>query len=837
MGGKAETEMEQNEQIRLWREKYEQTSIISCLAEDFDCVSYVDLNNQTVTDPRVSSQLNDCIDGWNDTESYIAKMMLFANALVVPAEREDFLKRVQIGHIREMLAARPVYYVDCRVNFNGKDRVFQLKFVLDRANPDHAVIGYHSIDVATAKRRRSMVQGAVLDALTSDFECVAYLELAENRVMIYRISEIFAKAIPGWRTVTDYAVRVRLLADALVVDEDRDRFLIQTSAERVMKGVMEDTAYYVAFRIRFEGEIRIYQVKYIQDPNDKNGIVLGVHNVDREKRMELERHAQEDAAKLKSDFLTQMSNDILSPLKSIRTVLRNAREDLSDAEILQKSMEKAEVTAQYLYSLVNDVLNVTRNKSDVLEIRNEPMNMRQFAERCCATVEEQAAEKSIRLIRYIDDIAHPHVLFDALHLRQIILNLINNSLKYTPEGGQIIFRVTELTANDRSATFKIDIADSGNGMDRRVLEHIWDVFALRADTNASGNSGTGLGLAVCKMLADMMGATITVDSKIGEGSCFSVLIPMDLDPDASSSDSGGDTSVLNGMHVLLADDNEVSRNILSELLRDSGAILTQAENGQQALEKFRTSEINAYDVILMDNVMPVMDGLAATRAIRALPRADSTTVTIIGMSVGLSETDIEGFRAAGISTYLEKPIQIPTLVNALLTCVNSRSQKLEEALAVANESSTRDALTGVRNRMAYERVEARLDGEIAAGSAAPFAVAFCDVNNLKYTNDTFGHERGDELIRNACRLICNVFQHSMVFRVGGDEFVAILGGADYADRDALKEKLKDSGNYGGVSVACGMSAYDPDTDRSVSDVFKRADAGMYEDKRKMKETR
>jgi diguanylate cyclase (GGDEF)-like protein len=335
----------------------------------------------------------------------------------------------------------------------------------------------------------------------------------------------------------------------------------------------------------------------------------------------------------------------------------------------------------------------------------------------------------------------------------------------------------------------------------------------------------------------MMGATITVDSKIGEGSCFSIILPVELDQDACSAAPGGDTTILNGLHVLLADDNELSRNILAEMLRDSGAILAQAENGQHALELFRASDVGEYDVILMDNVMPVMDGLKATRAIRTLPRADSATVTIIGMSVGLSEADMAGFRAAGISTYLEKPIQLPALVNALLTCVHSRSQKLEEALAVANESSTRDALTGVRNRMAYDRVEAQLDGEIAAGKAAPFAIAFCDVNNLKYTNDTFGHERGDELIRSACRLICNVFQHSMVFRVGGDEFVAILGGADYADRDALKEKLKDSGNYGGVAVACGMAAYDPETDRDVSEVFKRADAGMYEDKRKMKEAR
>ena len=822
------------ERMRAELQKYEQTAVISGLAEDFDCVAYIDLGKNTIADHRVSHMISDAVDGWNETVNYTAKMMLFTNALVVPSERDALRKRVVIENVREQLAKRPVFYVDTRIMLHGKERMYQIKYVADPSNKDHVIIGFHNINEAVAKHRKDMVQTAVMDGLTSDFECVAYVELTENRVTVCRYSELFAKYIPGWRSVTDYAVRARLLADAMVVDEDRERFLFQTSPEQVMKGVTDDPVYYAVFRIQYENTIKIYQAKYIQDPNNRNCVTLGIHNVDTEKKRDMERHAQEDAAKIKSDFLTQMSQDILSPLKSMRKGLEYARENISDAELLQKSMEKAVVTSEYLYNLVNDVLNMTRDKGDAIEIIHEPMNMRTFVERCCAAVEEQTNEKNIRLVRFIDDIAHPYVVSDAPHVRQIVLNLLNNAVKFTPEGGQITFRVSELIAGERSVTFKIDISDTGRGMDRRILEHIWDVFALRADTAGADNSGTGLGLAVCKMLADMLGATITVDSKIGEGSCFSVLLPMDLDTEAYSKAQDDDTSILNGMHILLVDDNELNLNFVSELLRDSGAILTPAENGVRALELFRASDIGDYDVVLMDNVMPEMDGIEATRAIRALPRADSATVTIIGMSAGISKEDMNAFREAGISAYVEKPIQVTVLVNTLLTCIHNRSQLLEKQLAVANESSTKDALTGVRNRTAYEHTEKRMNKEIAAGKSDPFALLYCDVNNLKYTNDTYGHDRGDELIRTACRMICDVFRHSTVFRVGGDEFAAILRGDDYDNRDALLARLAPSEAYGHVSIACGLAVFDPAQDHDLSSVCKQADAAMYENKREMK---
>ncbi len=823
-----------DESMRTEIQKYEQTAVISGLAEDFDCVSYADLGNNSITDYRVGRLLGESIDGWNDTLNYTAKMMLFANALVPPSERDELLQKVRVETVRENLARNSIYYADTRVSLQGKERVYQIKYVADTVRPDHAIVGFHNISDATAKRRQSLMETTALERLTSDFECVAYVELADNRVTLCRISELFAAFIPGWRTVTDYAVRARLLADALVVDEDKARFLYQTSPEQVIRGVTDDPVYYVVFRIQYGDTVQIYQDKFLRERGYKNNVIHGIHNVDNEKKLESERHAEENAEQIRSGFLARMNRDILSPLNSIRSTLQKARENLGDAETLQMSLEKADITAQYLCGLVSDVLSMTRRQGDGIEIIREPMNMRVFAERCCAAVEAQAEEKGIRLIRYFDDIAHPFVVFDEGHLRQILLNLLNNAVKYTQEGGQITFRISELLANDDSVTFKIDVADSGEGMDQRILEHIWDVFALRADASAPDNTATGFGLAVCKLLADKMGATLSVDSRIGEGSCFSVLVPMELDRAAYAGTPEEDASILNGLRILVAEDNELSMSMLAELLRDSGAVMTPVGNGKTAVEAFSASGTGEYDLVLMDNIMPEMGGVEATKAIRALPRPDAATVTIIGMSTGISKEDLTAFRAAGVSAYIEKPIQIAALVNTLLTCVHNRSQNLEKQLAAANETSTKDALTGVRNRTAYERIEIEMNREIASGKSEPFALLFCDVNNLKYVNDTFGHERGDELIRNACRQICTVFRHSAVFRMGGDEFAVIVRGTDYENYETLLENLAPSEAYGNVSIARGLAVFDPETDADVLSVYKRADDRMYANKRSMK---
>ena len=561
----------------------EQAAMIAGLAEDFDYIASADLEKNTITDRRRSPLLSECIDGWDDTVNYTAKMMLFADALVIPPEKESFLAKTDAKAIRAQLETCGAFYVDCPITLYGKERLYQLKLVSAAPDNSRVTIGFHSINDAAIKARRSVVQDIVMDGLTSDFECVSYVEFTGNRVTCCRISELFAKYIPGWRTVTDYAVRIRLLADALVVEEDRERFLFMTSPEQVMQGLSEDRVHYVVFRIRAEDATWIYQAKFISDPDDRSAVILGIHNVDREKKQEMERHAQEDAAHVRNEFFTQMSSDILGPLGSIQTVLHNARNNISDAENLQQSLEKADLTAQYLSGLVSDVLDMTRENGGGADVVREPMNMRVFVERCAAVIEEQAAEHRLRLDCYFDDIVHPHVRFDVSHLRQIVLNLLNNAVKYTPEGGKITFRVGELIAAEETVTFKIDIADTGHGMDRDILEHIWDVFALRADTSGDDSSGTGLGLAVCKMLADKMGATIAVDSKVGEGSCFTILLPAELDREAEQTQPADDVSILNGMHVLLAEDNELSRNLLKELLADAGAIITDAENGTVAL--------------------------------------------------------------------------------------------------------------------------------------------------------------------------------------------------------------------------------------------------------------
>ena len=240
--------------------------------------------------------------------------------------------------------------------------------------------------------------------------------------------------------------------------------------------------------------------------------------------------------------------------------------------------------------------------------------------------------------------------------------------------------------------------------------------------------------------------------------------------------------------------------------------------------------------------MPIMDGFTASREIRNLTRTDSTNVPIIAMSADILENDAPLVYDAGMDAYLTKPVNINLLVKTILDCMKKNTSDLMDKLEQALKDANMDALTGIKNRNSFELTTGNIDNEIKSGEKVEFAIVLCDVNGLKYINDNVGHEMGDKLLLNSCRYICKIFAHSPVFRIGGDEFVVIMRGEDYNNRDMLMASIYEnmtSENYipedvENVSFAAGMAVYDPDIDKDTTDVFKRADAEMYEHKKTIK---
>ncbi len=373
------------------------------------------------------------------------------------------------------------------------------------------------------------------------------------------------------------------------------------------------------------------------------------------------------ANQAKSDFLSHMSHDIRTPINGIMGMTEIALKNVSDAVRVEDCLCKISNSSQHLLSLINDVLDMSRIESGKVTVNSAPMNMSDIIDECASIIDGQLQSRDVELIREFGDFAYPNLIGDELHLRQILINVLGNSVKFTLDGGKIYFRVKETGSADGRAHFHFEIEDTGIGMKPEFLQHIWEPFAQEDGGNRTNYKGTGLGMAITKQFVDMMGGTITVESRLHEGSKFVIELSFDIDQDAAAAvEAPEETELhLDGMRVMLVEDNELNAEIAQFMLEDVGITVTCVENGQLALEMFQNQAAGSFDVILMDIMMPVMNGLDATRAIRALDRPDAKTIPIIAMTANAYEDDIRHALEAGMNGHMAKPIDTGLLYRTL----------------------------------------------------------------------------------------------------------------------------------------------------------------------------
>jgi putative two-component system response regulator len=302
------------------------------------------------------------------------------------------------------------------------------------------------------------------------------------------------------------------------------------------------------------------------------------------------------------------------------------------------------------------------------------------------------------------------------------------------------------------------------------------------------------------------------------------------------------TESLADTRILLAEDNALSREIAVDILEGEGAAVVAVGNGQLALEAFRDAP-DEFDAILMDIQMPEMNGPEAAEAIRALPTPSAATVPIIALTASSEDSDVERCLEAGMDAYLTKPVAIAALTRVLLDCMRSRSELMRKKLRRAEILAKQDGLTGVKNVAAYKDAVKQLSQTLQSDPQMKLAVVGCDINDLKEVNDRQGHDVGDLYIQYCCGMICRVFKHSPVYRIGGDEFVVILSGEDYERREELLQELRSRMSASTelpdvpeavLGLACGLAVYDPASGMSVPELIKAADNAMYENKNQMK---
>lgn len=383
-----------------------------------------------------------------------------------------------------------------------------------------------------------------------------------------------------------------------------------------------------------------------------------------------EARQKADAANAaKTAFLTRMSHDIRTPLNGILGLIEIEELKEGDMQVARESRTKARVAANHLLSLINDILEMGRIEERKVTLDHESFNLKGLCDDALVLCKLRASDRGITML----DTSEPYVVDQYMigsptHIRQILVNLLDNSIKYNKRGGTVTFSSTIKPLEDEHAVFCFSVSDTGIGMTPEFLKHIYEPFAQEGNDARSKFQGTGMGMPIVKSLIDMMDGTIEVLSEVGVGSTFNVQIPLDIDKNPRARERTDEQTCscsLAGMSVLLAEDNELNAEIAQTPLESEGIVVTRAADGIQTVDLYVSRPAGSFDAILMDIMMPGMDGYEATRAIRLSEKADAADIPIIALTANAFVEDAQAARDAGMDAHLSKPLDLNKLKSML----------------------------------------------------------------------------------------------------------------------------------------------------------------------------
>lgn len=394
------------------------------------------------------------------------------------------------------------------------------------------------------------------------------------------------------------------------------------------------------------------------------------HEINRQ--LDEARRIAEQANSAKSHFLSNMSHDIRTPLNAIVGLTELMQHNLDKPDILEGYLDKLISSSKYLLDLINDILDLSKMESDSIELKYEPIDIEAQIEQINFILRPKIIEKNIKFSVEGKDIANGYYYGDTVRFRQVIMNIVSNAIKYTPNEGKIHLSIDKEQIDEKTEMFHFVIEDSGIGMSQTFLKHIFEPFS-RAEVSVKEIQGTGLGMAITKNIIDAWGGSVQVSSKLGEGSRFEVKLPFEIctenmvsAADKAQYEKNDNSEVkLEGKHFLCAEDNELNSEILTELLKMEGAECTICENGKLLVEAFENIKDVQYDAILTDIQMPVMDGYEAAERIRSSNNPLGKTIPIIAMTANAFSDDVQKCLDAGMTAHIAKPLNVQRLKEIL----------------------------------------------------------------------------------------------------------------------------------------------------------------------------
>ena len=609
------------------------------------------------------------------------------NSVNVPADR--LMPRLDLNSLLDTMDFQEKTYV-VRVNFeNGS---FIDVAAVGRADERGVIVGYYYTSAGYAKafnnsirsliasyapeRDGTVVVSAGTHVLASNDKTLVDTEIDDTPIL-KRIMERGT----GKKLIHAKDGRTVLGHDFGLMEKSRDYYIYAFMTERTVFATTPQVMLYTLF-VYLMLLVMVHMLWW----RTERGYHKETLRVQREYTQALEaKNAQlrevaaqaQKANEAKSRFLSRMSHDIRTPINGIIGLLNIDEAHFDDQALLLANHQKMKVSADHLLSLINDVLQMSKLEDGNTVLTHEVISLVDLTRDIVTIVIDRATERGLiwDYEKGKSNIPYPYIYGSPVHLRQIFLNIYGNCIKYNRPGGRITTIVDTLEEHDNICTYRWTISDTGVGMSQEFLQRIFEPFAQEKNDARSVYQGTGLGMSIVKSLVDKMGGTIEVSSQVGVGSTFVITIPFEIAPapEEKAAPAPAAEGSIQGLHLLLAEDNDLNAEIAQTLLEDEGAEVTLVTDGKQAVERFQSEPPGTFDAILMDIMMPVMDGLAATRAIRALDRPDAKTIPILAMTANAFDEDAKKCLEAGMNAHLAKPLEMKKLIETLSGCCGTKA--------------------------------------------------------------------------------------------------------------------------------------------------------------------
>ncbi len=665
-------------------------NILDALSVDYTSIYYCDLIKDTLI-PIKCEEYNNATAivkkraGENGSYSFIIRE--YFEYFVIKESAPDFLEKMDIEYLKEYLSRNKRFAYKYRVHPNkAGQQYFEVQVVhLQEEDGFKVIMGYRYIDdlVASQEKLQTKLENALAEA-TLNNEIIG--SISKLYWLIYRIDliEKTYEEISAADETHKLTGRTGYIADILqellntIVSDEyqpmmREFWDISTLSER-----LKDTdSIAIEYKTR-TGSWNLARIiaKKRDDMGNVQHALYVVRKIDLEKQKEIEykqqlMQAAEDAHRAnmaKTDFLRRMSHDIRTPINGIQGMITIAEHFPDDLKKQEECREKVKEASGFLLNLVNSILDMNKLESGAIVLEHKSFDLRDVLKEINEIARMNADFRGLKV--YVDHtkIKHCHLIGSPLHLKQILQNIAGNALKYNREGGSVSFSTTEIACANGMVTYKFVCSDTGRGMSKEFLSHAFEPFAQEDASARTAYMGTGLGLPIAKQLVEMMGGTIEVESEQNVGTTVTTTIPFAIDTDYEkevSVEKSVTEEDLSGTKVLLVEDNELNMEIAKFILENAGMEVTPVFNGKEAVDAFASSKENYFDLILMDIMMPVMDGLAATRTIRAMKRKDSQNIPIFAMTANAFTDDIKESRKAGMNEHLSKPLDADKMLRVI----------------------------------------------------------------------------------------------------------------------------------------------------------------------------